>query len=93
MTRKRYSAWEVLSDIGGFHDGVVLIVGYFVSPLVSTLFQVDLLQRTMIARKEQQSQRHTRLKMAKYLQAKAGFDDWTSLDKHATLSSTVSQVV
>ena len=67
MTRKRYSAWEVLSDVGGFHDGVILIVGYFVSPLVSTLFQVDLLQKTMIASKEQQSQRHTRLKMAKYM--------------------------
>ena len=92
MTRKRYSAWEVLSDIGGFHDGVVLIVSYFISPLASTLFQVDLLRRTMIARKEHESQRHTRLKMAKYLQAKARFDGWTSFDKHATLSNTVSQV-
>ena len=52
MTRKRDSTWDLLSDIGGLHDGVILCFGYFVSPLISTLFHVDTLQRTMIAKKE-----------------------------------------
>ena len=36
--RTRYSFWMALGDIGGFHDGMNLLVGILMGPLSAALF-------------------------------------------------------
>ena len=43
QSRTRYSFWQALGDIGGFHDGLLLLLRYLVAPIAATLFQNDLL--------------------------------------------------
>ena len=42
--RVRYSLWDALGDVGGFHDGLALIVRLVVSPLAANFFQYDLVK-------------------------------------------------
>jgi len=39
--RVRYSLWQALGDVGGFHDGLSLLVGILMSPLATLLFKRD----------------------------------------------------
>lgn len=36
--RKRYNWWDALGDIGGFHDGLVLLVRFFLAPYSAAMF-------------------------------------------------------
>ena len=36
--RVRYSFWDALSDVGGFHDGLCLLVRLFMGPLAANFF-------------------------------------------------------
>ena len=42
LSRKRYSLWDALGDIGGFHDGLVLVIGTFMTSISAFFFQSDL---------------------------------------------------
>ena len=42
--RIRYSFWMALGDIGGFHDGLFLMLSFFMGPFASTLFENDLMR-------------------------------------------------
>ena len=42
MQRKRYSAWDALGDIGGFHDGLVLIFASFMGIFNAVFYASDL---------------------------------------------------
>ena len=49
MTRRRYSLWNAFTEIGGFHDGLKLILKTFVAPLVATMFELELLDGALIS--------------------------------------------
>ena len=36
--RKRYSWWQLLGDIGGFHDGLVLLIKFFMASYSAAMF-------------------------------------------------------
>jgi len=38
FSRQRYSCWAALGDIGGFHDGLILIVSIFMGSISSSSF-------------------------------------------------------
>ena len=40
--RVRYNVWQAISDVGGFKDGLTLIVSTFLHSVASTLFVRDL---------------------------------------------------
>ena len=42
--RIRYNFWMALGDIGGFHDGLFLVLSLFMSPYAATLFENDLMR-------------------------------------------------
>ena len=43
--RKRYSFWEALSDVGGFNDGLTILVSIIMSPLSRAYFIQDTLKK------------------------------------------------
>ena len=45
--RHRYTFWELLSDTGGFHDGLCLIIFLIMSPISSNKFQNDLIDKAL----------------------------------------------
>ena len=40
--------WDLLGDVGGFHDGLFLLCSFFVTAYASMSFQRDLLHGTMM---------------------------------------------
>ena len=40
MQRKRYNFWSLLSDVGGFFDGVKLLFNFFLTTLSATYFKM-----------------------------------------------------
>ena len=38
ISRKRYSFWQALGDIGGFHDGLYLLINITMAPLSASMF-------------------------------------------------------
>jgi len=42
--RVRQSYWDVLSDVGGFHDGICLLIGLIMGPASASHFQSDLVR-------------------------------------------------
>ena len=42
--RIRYNFWMALADIGGFHDGLFLVLSLFMSPFAAKLFDNDLMR-------------------------------------------------
>ena len=47
--RIRYNFWTALADVGGFHDGLVLILGLFMSPFAAMMFENDLVKGNLLA--------------------------------------------
>lgn len=41
--RVRYTFWQLLGDAGGFHDGLCLLIGFFVNPFSATGLQKDII--------------------------------------------------
>ena len=41
ISRSRYDFWQLLADLGGFYDGLMILVGLFVSPLSAISFMQD----------------------------------------------------
>ena len=51
FSRKRYSFWEALGDIGGFFDGLRLLIGLFMAPLSGAFFTDDFVKGAKFAKK------------------------------------------
>ena len=43
--RTRYGFWQFVSDIGGFHDGLRLLVNIIFAPIVSFSFASDFVDK------------------------------------------------
>ena len=41
MSRQRLSFWQALGDVGGFHDGLILLIKLFMVPLSASFFNFD----------------------------------------------------
>ena len=44
--RVRYSLWNVLGDVGGFHDGLVLLIRILIAPFAAYNFFFDLIKKS-----------------------------------------------
>ena len=67
IQRSRYSFWQALGDIGGFHDGLCLIIGLLLEPLSATLFKKDLVKDSVREEKHTADQRRNRRQLAELL--------------------------
>ena len=45
--RKRYNFWDAVGDIGGFHDGIVLIIQVLMAPYSAMMFNIGLTNGTL----------------------------------------------
>ena len=59
IQRQRYSFWAALGDIGGFYDGLNLLISSFLDPFSSALFFNDLVKGSVFTQKSSQSMRAT----------------------------------
>ena len=48
--RKRYSFWEALGDVGGFYDGICLLIWMFMAPITRVIFTNDIVQGSLFAK-------------------------------------------
>ena len=46
MERKRYNFWDALGDIGGFNDGLVLLLQIFMGKYSALMFESSIVQGT-----------------------------------------------
>ena len=44
LGRKRYNFWNALENVGGFHDGLCLLVSLVMAPIAATCFENDLVR-------------------------------------------------
>ena len=44
MERKRYNCWDALGDVGGFNDGLVLVLQIFMARYSSMMFEHSIVQ-------------------------------------------------
>ena len=42
--RIRYNFWMALADVGGMHDGLLALLGIFMTPYAAIAFENDLLK-------------------------------------------------
>ena len=49
VKRIRYNFWMALGDIGGFYDGLRLVLTFFMAPIAALFFENDLLKNTIYA--------------------------------------------
>ena len=60
--RTRYGFWQFVSDIGGFHDGLRLLVNIIFAPFVSFSFASDFVDKGIYAAKSRiKSDKNSRL--------------------------------
>ena len=55
QSRQRYTFWHLLSDAGGLHDGLAMIVWAFLYPVQSSRFELDLTKKARKGKKQTQS--------------------------------------
>ena len=65
IQRQRYTFWAALGDIGGFYDGLNLLISIFLAPLSSALFFNDFVKGSVFYKKSSKSLKAT-LKQAAY---------------------------
>ena len=51
IKRIRYNFWMALGDIGGFYDGLKLLLSFFMAPIAALFYENDLLRHTLFAQK------------------------------------------
>ena len=56
-SRVRYSLWQALADVGGFHDGLFLIVRFLIAPIAATFFHREILRKDLIETKLSKEER------------------------------------
>ena len=67
ISRSRYDFWQLLADLGGFRDGLMMLVGLFVKPLSAISFMQDFSQDSKKQSKSSSKQKLERLKVSRYL--------------------------
>ena len=67
LKRSQVNFWEFISEIGGYHDGLCLIVGLAVRAWSASYFEHDLVRDSWQARKDSKKQRLARIKPASSL--------------------------
>ena len=65
--RIRYNFWMALADIGGFHDGLFLVLSLFMSPYAATLFENDLMRGNLFNWSLNQKKRRSQIRLVQYL--------------------------
>ena len=63
-----------LADVGGFHDGIKLILSIFLAPIAATFFENDLLKGNLYEETSTYISNNQRRKLAKSLNGPTGFD-------------------
>ena len=66
--RHRYTLWELLSDTGGFHDGLCLIMFLFMIPLSSNKFQIDVIDKALKSSKLSSSQKKKKQRFTRVME-------------------------
>ena len=61
--RFRYDFWTALGDIGGFHDGLDLIIKFFMVPIAAIFFENDILKGNLYFESLQPKQTYHRRKL------------------------------
>lgn len=46
--RQRYNIWDLLGDVGGFHDGFYIVFSLFMGSYSALAFKVDFLKSTQV---------------------------------------------
>ena len=64
--RKLYSYWDALGDVGGFHDGLILLISTIMGPFAAHRFFTDLLSSLRQDPVNEQWRKHRTRKLAKY---------------------------
>ena len=64
VKRIRYNVWMALGDIGGFYDGLRLVLLLFMGPLSAFFFQKDLLKDNLKVQSLTSTQKIQRTKLA-----------------------------
>jgi len=67
ITRTRYSFWDALGDIGGLHDGIVLLFGLFMSSVSSRAFEKDIEQSEVTETALSSGEQTAKVRLAKAL--------------------------
>mmetsp|Transcript_16696 Transcript_16696/g.22518 ORF Transcript_16696/g.22518 Transcript_16696/m.22518 type:complete len:91 (+) Transcript_16696:214-486(+) len=57
-SRTRYNFWDLLGDVGGFHDGAFLVCSLFMSTYASLAFKNDYIDGTHIESTSDKRVRH-----------------------------------
>lgn len=47
-SRSRYNFWDLLGDVGGFHDGIILVFSLFMGSFSALAFKVDFLNFSQV---------------------------------------------
>ena len=50
--RVRYNFWDALGDVGGFHDGLVLLIRILLGPFAAHRFILDLISDSKLVPKD-----------------------------------------
>ena len=67
VKRIRYNFWKALGDIGGFYDGLRLILVFFIAPFAATLFENVLLKDRLFAQPLAENQSYNRNTLAQQI--------------------------
>ena len=46
--RQRYNIWDLLGDVGGFHDGLMIVFSLFMGSYSALAFKIDYLKSTQV---------------------------------------------
>ena len=52
----RYGVWQALGDIGGFYDGLGLMIGYLISQIAATKYLLELFTGVHVDEQTQSTQ-------------------------------------
>ena len=72
--RKLYSYWDALGDVGGFHDGLALLISSLVGPFAAHRFFIDFVSNLRQDPAEGQRKKNHKRKLAKYHDQKESSD-------------------
>lgn len=67
LTRVRYNFWMLLADVGGFHDGLRLLVSFLLAPITAIFFENDMLRSNLFEESLTYKQKQQRRELAKSL--------------------------
>ena len=73
-SRTRYSFWTALGDVGGFHDGLTLLMKVFMASIAAISYENDLLKGNLFEEHLTPDQKYSRRKLAKQVSSSIAID-------------------